>query len=1175
MRLKTIKLAGFKSFVDPTTVHFPGELSAVVGPNGCGKSNIIDAVRWVMGESSAKHLRGESMTDVIFNGSTARKPVGQCTIELIFDNTETTLVGEYAQYNEISINRKLTREGQSVYYLNGTRCRRRDIVDIFLGTGLGPRSYSIIEQGMISNIIEAKPAELRIYLEEAAGISKYKERRKETANRMRHTVENLDRVKDLSEELEKQARHLDRQAKSAEKYKEYREQERQQKAQLLSCRWLEFGEQFSVFGERIQEEQVRLEESNANTARLDLQIEQSRINRDTYAEKRDLIQEQFYQWGNEISRREQSITHQKERIENLQRDIPELDAGVQRNQQEIDQNRNKLARLDSETQEIGPRIEQLTAISAEHSAALTEQEAAYNQWQHSWDQFQETAAEPARLAEVEKSQIQYSEQRIERISIQSGKLTQELEQLQLAPEQQAIEELQDQVMELDMESEQYRELLEQLTEEVKFQQDSNRQNYSDLDLQRGQLQDARGHLKSLQVLQESALQDVGEGFQDWLKRNDLSGAERLFSKIEVQAGWDVALEVVLGDQLQGLCVDDAERYSEQYSKIESFSLVLLENGSKTAAAHPEAVAPLSTTPLLIDRVNSNWDLGELLDGVMVAENIDQAFAIRNNLGRGQSIVTKDGIWLGANWVRIVKRNDPKMGMLQRSKEITQLENTISELAGGIEQVQKTLDGGLVTLKESEQQREKTRSQNQQIERQSLQLKADIERLKARREQALDRQQRIESEMIEFREELEEQQQGLGSSRLKLQSRLDEMAENDQARTELRRKKELLQQQLNQTRSAERESKEQYLNLSLEKKTLETSLQFTRDTLSRLQQQWQSDQKRLEALRDELMDASEPLEVLKLELEELLENRLEVDKQLQEARERMNEADHTLRNAETQRTDNDQRVQALRDSLETLRMGSQEAKVKTANMVEQIEQLGFRPLETYQTIPEEVDQSQLQESLATLERRIQRLGAINLAAIEEFKAVSERCNYLIEQQDDLNEALATLEEAMRKIDRETRGKFKECFDEVNQKFQVLFPKVFGGGYAQLEMTGDDLLDTGVTITARPPGKRNSTIHLLSGGEKALTAISLIFAIFQLNPSPFCMLDEVDAPLDDANTARYARLLEEMSSTIQFIFITHNKISMEMAHQLLGVTMHEPGVSRLVTVDVDEAVAMATA
>ncbi|MBV1914232.1 MAG: chromosome segregation protein SMC [Pseudomonadales bacterium] len=1170
MRLKTIKLAGFKSFVDPTTVHFPYDLSAVVGPNGCGKSNIIDAVRWVMGESSAKQLRGESMTDVIFNGSTARKPVGQCTIELIFDNTETTLTGEYAQYAEISIKRKLTREGQSVYYLNGTRCRRRDIVDIFLGTGLGPRSYSIIEQGMISNIIEAKPAELRVYLEEAAGISKYKERRKETANRMRHTVENLDRVKDLSEELEKQARHLDRQAKSAEKYKEYREQERQQKAQLMSCRWQEFVEQFSVFGERIQEEEVRLEESNANTARLDLEIEQSRVNRDTNAEKRDQVQEQFYRWGNEISRREQSISHQKERIENLQRDIPELDSSIHRSQQDLDQNRNKLTRLESESQQIAPRIEQLTTISVEHSAALSEQEVAYTDWQHEWDQFQETAAEPARLAEVEKSQIQYSEQRIERLTSQSNKLTQELEQLQLAPEQQAIEELQDQVMGLDMESEQYRELLEQLTDEVKFQQDSNRQNYSDLDRQRGQLQDAKGHLKSLQVLQESALQDVGEGFQHWLERNKLADVDRLFSKIEVQDGWDIALEVVLGDQLQGLCIEDAKQYRDSYSEVDSFSVVLLEKDTRT-----DAIAPASSAPLLIDQVNSDWDLGELLEGVFAVEDIDQAFALRENLSRGQSIVTRDGIWLGANWLRIVKRNDPKMGMLQRGKEITQLESIILELATGIDQVQQTLDSGLVTLKESEQQREKTRSQNQQIERQSLQLKADIERLKARREQALDRQQRIAAEMLEFREELEEQQQGVSSSRLRLQSRLDEMAENDQARTELRQKKELLQEQLNQTRREERESKEQYLNLLLEKKTLETSLQFTRDTLSRLQQQWESDQQRLETLRAELSEASEPLEELKFELEELLEKRLEVDKQLQEAREKMNEADNTLRNAETQRADNDQRVQALRGSLETLRVGSQEVKVKAATLVEQIEQLGFRPMETYQTIPEGVDQSVLQESLDTLERRIQRLGAINLAAIEEHKAVSERCNYLIEQQDDLHEALATLEEAMRKIDRETRGKFKECFDEVNQKFQVLFPKVFGGGYAQLEMTGEDLLDTGVTITARPPGKRNSTIHLLSGGEKALTAISLIFAIFQLNPSPFCMLDEVDAPLDDANTARYARLLEEMSSTIQFIYITHNKISMEMAHQLLGVTMHEPGVSRLVTVDVDEAVAMATA
>ena len=1172
MRLKTIKLAGFKSFVDPTTVHFPGDLCAVVGPNGCGKSNIIDAVRWVMGESSAKQLRGESMSDVIFNGSTSRKPVGQCTIELIFDNTDSTLVGEYAQYNEISIKRKLTRDGQSTYFLNGTRCRRRDVVDVFLGTGLGPRSYSIIEQGMISNIIEAKPAELRVYLEEAAGISKYKERRKETANRMRHTVENLDRVKDLSDELEKQARHLDRQAKAAVKYKEYREQERLENAQLLSCRWQEFVEQEAVFNERIQDEEVRLEESNSRTTNLALQIEQSRIERDGLAEKRDLIQEQFYQWGNEISRREQSITHQKERMEGLRRDIPELEAGIQQHQQEIDQNRNKLTRLTEEFEEIGPRIEQLTELSVGHAEELEQHEQGLANWQHQWEEFQEVAAEPARLAEVEKSQIQYSEQRIDRLATQTGKLRQEMEQLQLEPEQQAIEELQDTMMGHEMESEQHRELLEQLTNEVKFQQDSNRQNYNDLDQQRGQLQHSKGHLRSLQVLQDSALQDVGEGFQSWLDKNGLSNAERLFNKIEVQGGWDIALEAVLGDLLQGLCVDNAQQYSNAYPEVETFSVALLEQRRSNNDSQPQSA---NSGQRLIDQVTSSWDLTELLGDVLVAEDLDQAFVLRDKLNNGQTIVTKDGVWLGANWLRIVKRNDPKRGMLQRSKEIEQLESTIEELSVEIEKVQQTLDSGLLQLKESEQQREKTRSQNQQLERQISQLNADIERRKARREQTLDRQQRIEQELIEFGEELEEQQQGLGASRLKLQSKLDKMAENDQTRGELRQQKEQIQQRLNQVRTIERESKEQFLNLSLEKKTLETSLQFTRDTLARIQQQWQADQARLETLRESLAEASEPIELLKMELEELLEKRLEVDKQLQDAREQMNVADNTLRTAETERESNDEVVQALRGSLETLRVGSQEVKVKAANLVEQIEQLGFKPLATYHAIPDEVDQSQLQESLATIERRVQRLGPINLAAIDEFKAVSERCEYLIEQQDDLNEALATLEEAIRKIDRETRGKFKECFDEVNQKFQALFPKVFGGGYAQLEMTGEDLLDTGVTITARPPGKRNSTIHLLSGGEKALTAISLIFAIFQLNPSPFCMLDEVDAPLDDANTGRYARLLEEMSSTIQFIYITHNKISMEMAHQLMGVTMHEPGVSRLVTVDVDEAVAMASA
>ena len=722
-----------------------------------------------------------------------------------------------------------------------------------------------------------------------------------------------------------------------------------------------------------------------------------------------------------------------------------------------------------------------------------------------------------------------------------------------------------------MESEQHRELLEQLTDEVKFQQDNNRQNYKDIDQQREQLQNQKGHLRSLRVLQESALQDVGEGFQEWLDKNNLSNAERLFNKIEVQDDWDIAVEVVLGDLLQGLCVDSAQRYSDGYPEVETFSVALLEQGDANADNH--LLKHESSSQRLIDCVNSSWNLAELLGDVLIAEDIDQAFALRGSLNGSQSIITKDGVWLGANWLRIVKRNDPKRGMLQRSKEIEQLDSSISELEAGIEQLQQTLDSGLLQLKESEQQREKTRNQNQQLEREITRLNTDIASRKARREQTLDRQQRIEQELMELGEELEEQQQGLSASRLKLQARLDEMGNNDQTRNELRQQKEQIQQRLNQVRSVERESKEQFLNLSLEKKTLETSLQFTRDAVTRLQHQWESGQQRLELLRRNLQEASEPIDELKLELEELLEKRLDVDKQLQDAREQMNEADNTLRAAEKQRDENDQAVQALRGSLETLRVGSQEVKVKAANLVDQIEQLGFRPMETYQAIPDEVDQSQLQESLATIERRVQRLGPINLAAIEEFKAVSERCDYLLEQQNDLNEALTTLEDAIRKIDRETRGKFKECFDDVNQKFQTLFPKVFGGGYAQLEMTGEDLLDTGVTITARPPGKRNSTIHLLSGGEKALTAISLIFAIFQLNPSPFCMLDEVDAPLDDANTGRYARLLEEMSSTIQFIYITHNKISMEMAHQLMGVTMHEPGVSRLVTVDVDEAVAMA--
>nr|WP_150776778.1 chromosome segregation protein SMC [Pseudomonas fluorescens]VVM62068.1 Chromosome partition protein Smc [Pseudomonas fluorescens] len=1162
MRLKCIRLAGFKSFVDPTTVNFPSNMAAVVGPNGCGKSNIIDAVRWVMGESSAKNLRGESMTDVIFNGSTSRKPVSQASIELVFDNSDSTLVGEYAAYAEISIRRKVTRDGQNTYYLNGAKCRRRDITDIFLGTGLGPRSYSIIEQGMISKLIEAKPEDLRNFIEEAAGISKYKERRRETENRIRRTHENLERLTDLREELERQLERLHRQAQAAEKYKEYKAEERQLKAQLAALRWQALNDQVGQREAVIGDQEVAFEALVAEQRNADASIERLRDGHHELSERFNLVQGRFYSVGGDIARVEQSIQHGQQRLRQLQDDLKESERARLETESHLGHDRTMLATLGEELEMLEPEQELTLAAAEEAAATLEDAETTMHGWQEQWDSFNTRSAEPRRQAEVQQARIQQLETSLERLAERQRKLGEERDQLSADPEDAAILELGEQVAssELLLEELQIEEL--QVVEQLETLREQLQQAVQAQQQAQGELQRLGGRLASLEALQQAAL-DPGTGTAQWLREHGLEQRPRLAEGLRVEPGWELAVETVLGADLQAVLVEDFNGLD--LSTFDQGELRLLDSRG-------EGVRMPGS---LLDKVEGCIDLAPWLGQVKPVENLEQALALRAQLADGQSLISRDGYWVGRHFLRVSRASDAQGGVLARGQELERLGQELQEHEAALELLEARLRELREQQQELEERREQLRRRAQDEARQQSELNARLSAGKARSEQLSLRRRRLEEELAELLEQRSLEHENLGESRLQLQEALDLMAQDTEQRELLLAQRDSLRERLDRVRQEARQHKDHAHQLAVRLGSLRAQHDSTRQALERLELQSERLSEKREQLTLNLEEGEAPLEELRLKLEELLEKRMSVDDEMRQARLHMDEADRELRDAEKRRTQAEQQSQLLRGQLEQHRLEWQGLSVRRKTLQEQLHADGYDLDGVLATLGEQTSEQEAEQELERIDARIQRLGAINLAAIDEYQQQSERKHYLDAQDADLFEALDTLENVIRKIDKETRNRFKDTFDQINAGLQALFPKVFGGGSAYLELTGEDLLDTGVTIMARPPGKKNSTIHLLSGGEKALTALALVFAIFKLNPAPFCMLDEVDAPLDDANVGRYARLVKEMSQTVQFIYITHNKIAMEMADQLMGVTMHEPGCSRLVAVDVEEAMAMVDA
>jgi len=1022
MRLKCIKLAGFKSFVDPTTVNFPSNLCAVVGPNGCGKSNIIDAVRWVMGESSAKNLRGESMTDVIFNGSGGRKPVGQASIELVFDNSDGTVVGEFAGYSEISIKRKVTRESQTFYYLNGNKCRRRDITDIFLGTGLGPRSYAIIEQGMISRLIEAKPEELRVYIEEAAGISKYKERRRDTENRMRRTFENLERLTDIREELERQISRLERQAQAAEKYTEFKKEERELKAQLQALRYQLLQAKSDEKHLAITKLELRVESEVTDQVHHDSEIEKHRT---LFTEMGDVfneVQGRYYSVGSDITRIEQGIQHAEERERQLKIDLEQTERDCAEAEEHLAIDQGKAEGWEAELLEIQPDLEMVKDAEEESGSVLLEAEDGMHHWQQDWDQFNQRAAEPRQQAEVQQSRIKYLEQVQSRLLERITKLEAERDGLVIGDVKDEIAELDEEVASLELSAEEKSIAVESLTESVNQLREKQHQINEERDQLRSELQSSRGRFASLEALQQAALGQGGK-MGDWLESQGLHNFPRLAEMLTVDQGWEKAVEAVLGKSLQAVCADQTlEQLSNAIGQLDAGEVTLF---AKADTAHKSAV-----TTTLLSKVQSPIDLSSQLQGVLVVDDLSTALQSRSSLDAGQSLVTRDGIWLGRNWLKLVKDDDANAGVIARKQELELLQEKIETLEERVELLSESFENTKMELSDAETERENKRREAGELSRKHSEKRSELSSRKAKVEQVLEGRQRAERDIADARTQMSAESENLVNARTLLQDAITAMETDTDEREKLLSRRDEMRSRLDGARQKARHDKDRAHELAMRSQSLKTQLDAIKQGIQRLQDQMSRMQERRENLRASLEDNREPIEENKMELEALLEKRITVEKQLSEARRSVETVETALREAEKQRHQVESSIGTLRASLESARLDAQAIDTRREGLKQQLAEQDLNIDILLAELDPTLEESVLEEGLEKVGNRISRLGAINLAAIDEYKTESERKNYLDAQDKDLRDALETLENAIKKIDRETRTRFKETFDQIN-------------------------------------------------------------------------------------------------------------------------------------------------
>ena len=1165
MRLTKLKIAGFKSFVDPTTVTFPSSLTVIVGPNGCGKSNIIDAVRWVMGEISAKHLRGESMADVIFNGSSARKPLGAASVELVFDNSDGKIGGEYAAYNEVALRRAVSRDGTSDYFINGIKVRRKDITQLFLGTGLGTRSYAIIEQGMISRVIEARPDDLRAFLEEAAGISRYKERRRETENRIGHTRENLDRLNDLREEVEKQIRHLQRQAATARRYQMLKEEERKLQAELLALRMQSLDAEAGVRDAATSSCETAMHAVLADLREVEAEIERIRADQGSKSDALGAIQTRFYEAGGEVTRIEQGIQFTRELRQRQRADLEQAEVQVADLTQVLQRDRGQLDALSQELATMVPGLDTAHAEELRTSQTLESSEQALAAWQQTWDAHAQAVALGQRETGVERARIEQLESQQRRMLQQQER--QESERSTLAQLQPAValETLESRTRLARDAGQKAATELQELLAEISVTRDRERVESQALNALAKRWQEALGAQVSTEALQQAALGKVSGKVTEWLKSKSLDRQPRVAQQLRVDRGWERAVETVLGSYLEAVCVDGLDSVTDLLASFDGGHLAVVSMG--------EAAAVPRNSALLQAKVQGATVLGSVLSSVYTAETLNEALRLRSRLGSGESVVTRDGIWLGSDWLRLSRDADPHTGVIEREETLREIHTQLSGLADEVKDLERRLELTRERVRDHEDRRDRFQADVNRLHREHVDQRAELDSARARNVDSARRMTQLETGLADVRTELERAETDLRAARGRMEAAIDKLAALAPQRAALEQERDRMRVEVGTARAVALSAQQLARELALQVESRRSSHSSLTTTLSRIEKQLEGLETRRNDLASQLAESEAPLAAAQTQLEQALRIRAEIDGELQAARIGSDELDAQLRDRNVAGEQAEQRVDAARSSLDEARMAASQVRVRRESVAEQLAATNFELAVLLGQLAEDATVANWESQLEETKGKIERLGQVNLAAIGEFKEQSERKEYLDRQCKDLTDALETLESAMRKIDRETRTRFQDTFDKVNAGLKEKFPRLFGGGHAYLELTDEEGASAGVSVMARPPGKRNSTISQLSGGEKALTAVALVFAIFDLNPAPFCLLDEVDAPLDENNVGRFCDIVRDMSRNVQFIFITHNKSTMELASQLVGVTMTEPGVSRLVAVDVDEAVRMA--
>ena len=1176
MRLNSIKLSGFKSFADPTHFQLPGQLVGVVGPNGCGKSNIMDAVRWVLGESKASELRGESMQDVIFNGSGQRKPASRASVELVFSNEDARAGGQWNQFAEIAVKRILTRDGSSSYHINNQPVRRRDVQDVFLGTGLGPRAYAIIGQGTISRIIESKPEELRMFLEEAAGVSKYKERRRETENRLRDTRDNLTRVDDILRELNGNLDKLEKQAEVAGRYRSLQDDGTLKLHQLWFLRHRDAAGEQQRIEKDVTAAVLALESKTAELRQGEAELETIRQAHYAASDELHASQGRLAEASLEVSRLEERIRYVVEGRQRAEQRLAEL---VLQTAQWADRRAQAEAELEQLAEQVASADEHsevLAAQAEEQADRLPGLEDAVRAAQSAASAQRTLVAGVQQQIQVLASDSRNIEDQSRQIGTRRDRLAAEKRQL-AAPDAERIAQLQQQFGSAEAAREVADARLAELGEQVPSLDDARRTRQAELTAEAGRQTDFSARLDALRALQDK-VQTEGK-LRPWLAKHGLDGLAGLWTRIHIEPGWETALEAALRERINALEVGRVETVRAFAADAPPAKLVFYTPG---VVGTPQGVMKTGANATL-SRLSDLLRVGDAglkalltdwLEGVYTAASLDDALAARTRLQHGEVLMTREGHAASAHAVSFYAPDSEQAGLLARAQEIENLDRQLRAQTLIAEEARSALIRAEAAYSHAAEHLATARRESAEAQSRAHQWQVELLRLTQQAEQTQSRSAQLDDELAEIDAQQEElnERRATGEARfegldIELAATQERHAELDDAVIQAERTLAAGREQLRMLERQAQESQFAARSLAARRSELQRGIetavqQVATNALAEAQ------------LNEELVrftDAS-----AQAGLQDALALKLDREAALAAQRSQYDDLTLRLRRADEQRMQHEHSLQPMRDRITKLQLEAQAAQLGGAQYLEQLVAANVDFEVLAQGIESQgVRLHGLQTEIDRINREITALGAVNLAALDELSTSRERKTFLDAQNADLMDAIGTLEGAIHKIDLETRDLLGTTFNQVNEHFGRMFPTLFGGGQAKLVMTGDEILDAGVQVLAQPPGKKNSTIHLLSGGEKALTAIALVFAIFQLNPAPFCLLDEVDAPLDDANTERYAKLVKEMAKGTQFLFISHNKIAMEMAVQLIGVTMQEQGVSRIVAVDMAEAVGLAEA